>query len=152
MTAVQFHGVADRISALWPPVMTAVQVEAYFTVLGGLEVDRIEKALALIARQPRSFRPDPGLIYETAMAQQSPALALPAATVDPVDAEEHERVKAENRQHQTSEHRRRVAVVMDILRATGKRIPLTELPALMATRSCSAEEFDRRIARFRGEA
>jgi hypothetical protein len=148
MTADEWIELSERIGALWPPAMTAKAVDAYWRVLEGLEAVQISKAVALIARMPRQFRPDAGLIYETAMAQASGLPALPAAVTDPLSAAEHQRVLAELKRYTNAEHERRGDAVMALLRATGHRIPLVELRWLMHTRECLPEQFDERMAKI----
>lgn len=153
MTLIEWRPIAERINRLWPPAMDARIAEEYHAVLEEFPAAAVDKAVGLIAKQPRNFRPDVGLLYTTAEARvRALHEALSPPETDPVTAEEHQRVLAEEHQRQNVEHRRRHQAVVDLLRATGYRIPLTEMPSLMAEKSCTAEQFDRRLKYHRAEA
>ena len=145
MTATEFGIIADRMSLLWPPAMTAAQVDAYWQVLQKLQAMAVDKALTLIARTPREFRPTAGLIYETSNHQQFPA--LPPANKDVLTDEEHRYVMAQLTHVMSAEHRRRHAAVL----ALPTRLSLKQLQTLMSERFCPPEEFDRWIALKREE-
>jgi hypothetical protein len=154
MTLDEFRPIAERINRLWPPAMDVPIAEEYHAVLEGFPVDILQRAVTAIAKAgPRSYRPDVGTLYETASALlRAHQMALPAPEVDPLSAEEHRQVLAEVARRQTAEHRRRHEAVVDLLRATGYRVPLAELPALMATSRSTADEFDRQMSRHRATA
>jgi len=154
MTLLEWRPIAERINRLWPPAMDARIAEEYHAVLEGFPAPAVDKAVTLVAKSgPRQFRPDVGTLYTTAealvRAQQE---ALPAPDVDPLSAEEHVQVIAEERRRQAAEHRRRHEAVAELLRKDGVRVPLTELPAMMAMKYCGAEEFDRRLETYRAGA
>ena len=154
MTLTEFRPIADRINRLWKPDMSMAVIEEYHAVLEEFPAAAVNKAVDLIARAgPRQYRPDVGLLYDTAAAQVRAAReALPAPDVDPLSPEEHERVIAEERRRQSDEHRRRHEAVVDLLRSTGYRIPLAELYRMMPGRHCDAAEFDRRMVAHRAAA
>lgn len=153
MTPLEWKPIAERISRLWQPGMDGMIAEEYFAVLEEFPAWAVDKAVTLAAKMPRPFRPDVGTLYQAAEAQEKAKRAEePVPEVDPLSPEEHQRVLAEERQRQTAEHRRRHEAVVALLRSTGYRVPLGELPDLMATSKTSAELFDDRVAGHRALA
>lgn len=154
MTLTEFRPIAERINRLWPPAMDVQIAEEYHAVLEDFPVDILHRAVMAIAKAgPRSYRPDVGTLHETAGALlRAHRMALPAPDVDPLSPEEHRKVLAEVAARQTAEHRRRHQAVVDLLRSTGYRVPLTALPDLMATSKTAPEQFDRLLEHYRREA
>lgn len=153
MTPREWKPIAQRINRLWPPVMDGMVAEEYFAVLEPFPAWALDKAVTQTARMPRTFRPDVGTLYEAAEALTKAAQDKePAPELDPLSAEEHRAVLAEEGRRQSAEHRRRHEAVIDLLRKTGYRIPLTELPGLMAEKDCTAAQFDARMASHRAKA
>jgi hypothetical protein len=146
--------IAARINRLWPPPMDVSIAEEYFAVLEGFPASAVDKAVTLVAKSgPRQFRPDVGTLYTVAEARVRAAQeALPAPDVDPLSPEDHERALAEERRRQSDEHRRRHEAVVDLLRTTGYRIPITVLPVIMAASKYSPAEFDAALSRHRERA
>src|SRR5260370_41740193 len=138
----------------WGPPMDPTIGEEYFAVLEEFPADAVTQSVTLIAKAgPRDWRPDVGLLHTTAAAQVKAAQeAQPAADVDPLTPEEHVRFSAAQARQQTAEQRRRQEAVVQLLRATGRRIPLAEFWRMMPTSRCSAEEFDRLLELHRGAA
>ena len=153
MTPLEWKPIAERINRLWQPPMDGRIAEEYGAVLDEFPAWAVDKAVTLAAKMPHQFRPDVGTLYQAAEAQEKAKRAEePVPEVDPLSAEEHQRVLAQERHRQTAEHRRRHEAVVALLRSTGYRVPLAELPDLMATTRTSAEEFDVRLAVHRERA
>jgi hypothetical protein len=153
MTGDEWAVMSDRISLLWPPEMSAAAVDEYWRIVQSVDARACDRAITLLARSPRSHRPDSGTLYSTALSFERQAVAaLPPADIDPLSPEEHRKVLAEVAARQTAEHRRRQQAVVDLLRSTGYRVPLTVLPDLMATSKTAPEQFDRLLEHYRNEA
>jgi hypothetical protein len=162
-----------------PPMDATIAEEYFAVLADFPATAVMKAVTAVAKAGPRSFRPDVGTLHATAEAKTraaQQAQALPEG--DPLSAEEHEAVLASQRKHseaemaalaalletaddakvkaaaeiaraRLAEQRRRAEAVVSLLHATGYQIPLAELPSLMATTRCSAEEFGRRLVEQR---
>lgn len=153
MTIDDWKPIAERINRLWQPPMDGRIAEEFFAVLEEFPAWAVDKAVTLAAKMPRQYRPDVGTLYQAAESLERARRAEePVPEADPVSPAEHRLVLEEEQRRQTAEHRRRHETVVALLRSTGYRAPLGELPDLMATSQASAEEFDQRMAGHRERA
>lgn len=160
MTHDDWKGLVLRIDGWWgPPNMTETAKGAYFDALEEYPAADVRNALFELARK-ETRRPPVALIAQTiggqiagqserraAVPDRDPLGLRPDGSWDAVIAtQQHAFVMAQLRGTMTDEHRRRLEAVT----SAPRRFSMAELQTLMALSSCSAEEFDVRLARLVG--
>jgi len=137
-----------RINGLWgPPNMTGDAVGAYFDELKPFTFGQVQTAISALAKGTTgSRRPSVGAICDVALAQER-TKPEPAKVPDRdlLDDSQHRYTMLQLSHDQTPEHKRRLAAVLSI----GRRLSFRELSELLPEKSCSAAEFDERIAKLR---
>lgn len=145
-----------RIDGWWgPPNMTETAKGAWFDALGEYPTADVRDALFELARK-ETRRPTVALIVQTIAGQVAgqPERRSAPPDKDPIGlradgswdavraAQQHGAVMAQLRRVQDEEHARRARAVQ----AAPRRLSMAQLQTLMSRKSCSPEEFDRRLA------
>jgi hypothetical protein len=164
MTPNEWEGIVKRINAFWKPVMTGMEIGAYFEILKEFDADEIHEAVNELARAERgkhaTFRPAIGELWQAANNGRMQAAERVAAEHsgdrDPLPTGSHGAVMAELRKRHTQEQARRFEAVMALLREYGRRLTLAQLQWLLPEQghvtgggSATAAQFDARITEIR---
>lgn len=146
MTTDEWKSQVKRINGLWPPDMSENAVAAYFDELEPYPSADVREALRELARKHKGRRPEVALICETIGGQVAgqPERRRLLPDLDPLSLQQHVFVMAQLKRVMTDEHKRRLEAVT----GAPRRFSMAELQTLMALSSCTAEEFDVRLARL----
>ncbi len=143
----EWESLAKFLGGLWAPALDGNAKAAYYEVLESFTVAEVRTAIETLSRTTREKRPPAGVIYTAVRAEQDRQRSEESSEAparDVLTPAQHRMAQIEIAQLQTAEHARRMKAVL----ALGRRLSFATLTTLLPLSSCSAEEFDRRLAKL----